>query len=442
MTTEVVSRDRDGAGRGPPREELRTFGLSNGARLFVYPTERFKTSVVNILLRRPLDTDTAAAALLPFVLRRGTRRLPDMAAIARRLEHLFGASLEVDVTRLGETQVLMLRAEVVEDRYLFMGGRGLLAQVFALLRDVLFDPALEGECFAERVFVQERLNLRRFVEGLSNDKTRYAFDRCVRLMCEGEPYARIEYGDPEEIEAVGPSDLLRIWREVRDRASAEVYVVTSTDPPEVLDMAEECLHGLGSARPDPPDAGEAARRPRRIRRVRETAEVTQARMVMGYRSPRCVGRPSYPLAVWNTVFGGAPYSRLFREVRERASLAYYCSSSVDHLKGVAFVQAGIEAGAAPRVERIVGRQLADLRAGRIAEEELENAKEHLRGEVLGCADSPSRIAGFLIEQQALGGVWSFAEAVAEIGRVTIAEVVDASREIRPDMVYLLAEGGR
>ena len=440
--TEVVSKKEDSSGRGPPREELRTYALSNGARLFVYPTGRFKTSVVNILLRRPLDGDTAAAALLPFVLRRGTSALPDMAALARRLEHLFGASLEVDVSRLGESQVLLLRAEVVEDRYLFMGGRGLLAQVFALLRDVLFDPALRGGNFPERVFVQERLNLRRFVESLSDDKTRYAFDRCVRLMCKGESYARIEYGEPEEIEAVEPADLLRIWRQVRDEADAEVYVVTSADPSEVRDLAEECLRCSGPRTAPATDAGEARRRPARIRRVSETAEVTQARLVLGYRSPRCAGSPSYPLAVWNTVFGGAPYSRLFREVRERASLAYYCSSSVDQLKGVAFVQAGIAAKAAPRVERIVKRELADLRGGGLGEEELDTAKEYLRGEVLACADSPTRIAGYLIEQQALGGVQSFAEAVSEIERVTSERVAEVGAEVHPDMVYLLSEERR
>jgi predicted Zn-dependent peptidase len=395
--------------------------------------------VVNILLRRPLDVDTAAAALLPFVLRRGTRSLPDMAAIARRLEHLFGASLEVDVSRLGESQVLLLRAEVVEDRYLFMGGRGLLAQVFALLRDVLFDPALCGGNFPERVFVQERLNLRRFVESLSDDKTRYAFDRCVRMMCEGEPYARIEYGDPEEIEAVEPADLLRIWRQVRDEACAEVYVVTSADPSEVRDLAEECLRCPGPRAAAPSNGEEPGLRPVKVRRVSETAEVTQARLVIGYRSPRCVGKPSWPLAVWNTLFGGAPYSRLFREVRERASLAYYCSSSVDQLKGVAFVQAGIAAKAAARVERIVKKELSDLRGGGLGEEELDSAKEYLRGEVLACADSPARIAGYLIEQQALGGAQSFAEAVSEIERVTSDQVAEAAGEVHPDMVYLLSE---
>ncbi len=430
-----------GEGLGREGEALRAWRLDGAVDLLVYPTRRFKTSLVNILVHRPLDRDTAAGALLPFVLRRGTRRLPDMAAIARRLDDLFGASLDADVARAGERQVLTLRAEVVDDRYLLMGGRGLLRQCFGLLRDVLLDPVLDGRLFPESTFAQERLNLRRFVEGLANDKARYAADRCVKIMCAGEPYGRLEYGEPEEIEAVTRERLVEVWEETLATAPVEVYVVGSVDPEEVRDAAEECFGAIRDGSRVAALAPAVRRRPGRLRRVREASEVVQARMVLGYRTGgNGSGEVSWPLAVWNTILGSGPYCRLFQEVRERHSLAYYCHSTVDHAKGVAFVQAGIDVEAAPRVESIVRREMAALRCGRFSADEIREARDHLRAEIVGSADSPARIAAFFMEQKAFGGARSLAEAAARVARVRAADVAAAAAEVEPDIAYLLARG--
>ncbi|MEN8151121.1 MAG: insulinase family protein, partial [Planctomycetota bacterium] len=97
---------------------MKKYRIAGGVQLIVYPTDKFKTTLTNILLHRPLDEGTSAAALVPYVLRRGTRRRPDLAAISRHLEMLFGAGLDVDVLRFGERQILSFRLDSVQDRYL------------------------------------------------------------------------------------------------------------------------------------------------------------------------------------------------------------------------------------------------------------------------------------------------------------------------------------
>jgi len=62
-----------------------------------------------------------------------------------------------------------------------------------------------------------------------------------------------------------------------------------------------------------------------------------------------------------SMFGGGSHSRLFREVREKQSLAYYVSATVDRHKGLAMVQLGLdESSAAPAdqetEEVMMGRQ--------------------------------------------------------------------------------------
>ena len=415
--------------------------LPGAVDLFVHPTDRFKTSLVNILLHRPLDERTAAAALLPSLLRRGTRSWPNVTEISRRLETLFGAGLDVDVLRFGERQILSFRLDFVDDRYLLMGGRDLLGKSLDLLREVLLEPVLEGGTFPREIFEQERLNLRRYEESLENDRARYALDRCVRHKCEGEPYSRLEYGEPEEIDALTPADVIGVWRDALRTAPMEVYFVGRADPARLRDEVERRFGGLRDGGEVLEVAAPAPRRPVRIRRVREPADVVQARLVMGFRTDVGYGDPrTCPLIVWNTLFGGGSFSRLFRQVREKRSLAYYCSSSVDHAKGVAFVQAGIDGKESERVERIVRRELTELRQGRIDLAELRAAKEQLKAGLRSMTDSPARIAGFLQERRLGGWVSSFAEAVAQVARVRRADVSRTARSLALDTVYLLANG--
>jgi predicted Zn-dependent peptidase len=418
---------------------LRQFHLPGAVGLNVYPTEKFKTSLVNITFRRPLDGDTSAAALVPYILRRGTRHHPDMVSIARHLESLFGASLDVDVLRFGEQQILSFRMDLVEDRYLFMGGRNLLGQGLSLLREIIHEPELPAGLLRSDFFEQERSNLLRFVRGMIQDKGRYAFDRCVRLMCIGEPYARHEYGEAEEIEGLTVEAVTEAWKRTLDTAPIDVYVVGSTPPNRVRDQVGAALEGFrnGAEVVEPPAS--VRRRAGRTRRDREYDDVMQARLVMGYRTEIGYGdRRSVPLVVWNTVFGSGAYSRLFRKVREEHSLAYYCSSMVDQAKGVAFVQAGVNESDAARVERIVTRERRDLARNGPSSEELKAAKAHLTAKVLSITDSATNLAGFMEERRTTGEVRSLQELIRRISLVKRADVARAGATVRPDMVYLLA----
>ena len=425
--------------RRGPDETVRTYRIGGGVDLFVYPTDKFKTTLTNILLHRPLDEGSSAAALVPYLLRRGTRRQPNLAAISRHLEMLFGAGLDVDVLRFGERQILSFRLDAVEDRYLLMGGHGLFRQGLSLLRDILADPVLVDGRFSEEVVAQERLNLRRFVDRMVDDKGRYAFERCVRHMCEGEPYARFEYGDADEIDALTAASVTQAWRRVLADSALEIYVVGNLPPKEVRDQVADAFRGMrdpGRRDGIPPVVRKEAGH---VRRVRETADLAQARLVIGFRTEIGYGHPmAVALTVMNAIFGGSPSSRLFRNVREEHSLAYYCSSTIDQAKGVAFVQAGIDGANAKRVESLVLQSLDEVRAARIELDELHTAKEQLKAGIRAMTDSPARIAGWLQESRAAGGRMSVPRLMDKISRVRRIDIARAAQSLTLDTVYLLA----
>ena len=69
----------------------------------------------------------------------------------------------------------------------------------------------------------------------------------------------------------------------------------------------------------------------------------QGKLNIGFRSNIFYGDPEYfALQLYNGLFGGFSHSKLFINVREKASLAYYASSRLESHKGLLIVMSGIE----------------------------------------------------------------------------------------------------
>src|SRR5690625_2525993 len=100
-------------------QDFQTLTLGDGVALHVMPTDKFKTTTVQLFLRQPLKAETAATtAVIPFVLRRGTERFPTARDVHRHMEQLYGAQFSAGVGKLGETQHVELYMQVTHDKFL------------------------------------------------------------------------------------------------------------------------------------------------------------------------------------------------------------------------------------------------------------------------------------------------------------------------------------
>ena len=86
-----------------------------GVALTCLRSDKFKTACLSLSLLSQLRRETASMnALIPFVLRRGTTLYPDMEAISRRLDELYGTAIEPVVRRVGEIQCTGFYASIPE----------------------------------------------------------------------------------------------------------------------------------------------------------------------------------------------------------------------------------------------------------------------------------------------------------------------------------------
>jgi len=103
----------------------------------------------------------------------------------------------------------------------------------------------------------------------------------------------------------------------------------------------------------------------------------------------------FALAVLDAIFGGSTSSRLFQEVREKRGLAYAVGSYTEQFSesGTVAMYVGTREDNVGETCEIIGRELAALRADGASDEELQRAKEHVKGRmVLGLEATASRMS--------------------------------------------------
>ena len=101
--------------------------IAPGVTLRAVQTNKFKTSTLAVTFLEPLSEETASLnALLPKVLRRGTRTCPDMEALSAALDDLYGGSIEPVVRKKGEVQCVSFWGSFLDDAFVPPGTRLLI----------------------------------------------------------------------------------------------------------------------------------------------------------------------------------------------------------------------------------------------------------------------------------------------------------------------------
>lgn len=414
--------------------------LAEGIRFFGRRSDKFKTVSLGGFVHRPLDKDSVTAtALAAQLLKRGSRRHPSTRALSIRTEELYGAGLDSYVMKYGESQSIGASLGVVDRAYL-PDSADVLGDGLSLFFELLDDPATEDGGFRRDYFDQERDNLRRRIEGVINDKQRYARFRCLQEMCPDEGYGLLEIGRLEDLPALDPVRVYDDYHRMLAERPIDLLAVGPTDPAELVGrVADRIPRGTGS-RPSFKVTG-AAPPPSRPREVVEEQDVKQGKLVMGFRTGITQGDPDYPaLLGYNGVLGGFVHSKLFQNVREKASLAYYAHSSVNGAKGFIVIESGIDPADYERAREIIEKQVTAIRQGDISDYEFESTKKALHNVIRQGEDDASDMIAIQLAQARSGRFRTVPRRLEEIAGITRDAVVEVAGRLTLDTVYFLRGG--
>jgi predicted Zn-dependent peptidase len=291
-----------------------------------------------------------------------------------------------------------------------------LPRAVDLLSDLLLNPAFEGEEIRrEQSVVLEEIKM---VEDTPDDLVHEVF---TANFWPGHPLGRPILGTAESVSAIDAPALREYFTGVYTAGNLIVSAAGSIDTAAVRDLIGEAFASLGAG-------GDSLRTsaPSVAARVEvRDKDLEQAHLCLGTRGYPQSHEDRYATYVLNTVLGGSMSSRLFQNIREKRGLAYAVSSGLTAYRdaGVLTVYVGCDGASVAEVVDLVVGELRGFRLTPMPAEELQRAKDHLKGScVLGLESTTSRMSHLAQCEMYFGRQVPLSETLAGIESVTAGDV--------------------
>ncbi len=408
----------------------------DGYTLHIVKTDKFKTNMLVWKMRAPLTEDTVTLrALLPNVLESSTKQYPTTTALRSHLDELYGANFFVDLSKKGENHIMSFTVEIANEKFL-KDTTPLLQKGIDFLTDVILHPNVENDAFHADTVEKEKRNLKQRIQSIYNNKMRFANKRLIAEMCKEEPYALDVNGKIEKVDEITAKTLFDYYRKALAEDELDLYVIGDVDEQQVSELCEEQLSF---------DEREPISRTtinsvsvNKVKEIKDNQDVKQGKLNIGYRTNIRYGDDDYfALQVFNGIFGGFSHSKLFINVREKASLAYYASSQIESHKGLLIVMSGIEFENYEKTTGIIHKQMEAMKKGDFSEIEIEQTKAVIKNQLLETIDTARGSVEVLYHNVIANETISVDDWLQRIDEVKQEDIIAVAEKINLDTVYFL-----
>src|SRR5699024_2484917 len=369
----------------------------NGLKLHLYNTDKFKTISLMLTMKVPLQKSlTTARALIPYILNGGTTNYSNHKLIKLKLDEMYGATLSPNVQKKGNNHIISFRMEVPADKFLNVSN-SLLKSSLELLHEVVYNPLLKDRAFKSSIVEQEKRFLKQRINSLYNEKMLYANGRLVEEMFKGEPYEFPAVGREEDIASLNASSIYQVYEELLQNARFDLFIVGSFNENKARLMVQDIFSEQHNNKPIK-EMSSDKKGVNRDRIIQDKMNVEQGKLLLGYRTFSTIQDEDYEATrVANAIFGRFPSSKLFNNLREKESLAYFALSQIESNKGIIITMAGIDFDNYERAVEIIRKQEFAMKEGDITEAEVEQGKALLINLFLEAHDTPLGIMDIAIQ---------------------------------------------
>ncbi|MCR2820654.1 EF-P 5-aminopentanol modification-associated protein YfmF [Lederbergia panacisoli] len=413
----------------------------SGYTLHIIPTEKYKTNTIVWKMKAPLEKETATyRALLPNVLQSNSKKYNTTSALRSYLDDLYGASFYTDVSKKGEFHIISFTIEVANEKFL-QDKTPLLQRAIEFLGEVLQNPNITDNAFHEATMQKEKRSLTRRIQSLFDDKMRYASVRLVEEMCKDEPYSIQASGEEDQVDEITGASLFEYYKRAFTDDKMDLYIIGDIDLDEVENF---CSVFQYQERTKSPQKNSPEKDVSTVKEVRETQDLNQGKLNMGCRTNISYGDSDYfALQLFNGIFGGFPHSKLFINVREKESLAYYAASRVESHKGLLMIMSGIDSGNYEKAVSIIKEQLKLMKEGSFTDEEISQTKAVIQNQFLETIDSARGVIEVFYHNIVAGTEVEFSEWIDKTNTTTRDEIIAVANKVKLDTIYFLSgmEGG-
>ncbi len=390
------------------------FTLKNGLRVLLLRQKAARTVTLLVLVEAGSKYENkeknGISHFLEHMMFKGTKKRPTPLAIATELDRIGGQS---NAFTSHEYTGYWIKAD---------------AKHFELVLDIISDIYLnsifdEKEIEKEKGVVIEEMNM------YFDTPQRHIWDLWMELLYGDQPAGWPIVGNRETILQLTRSDIIEYVKS-HYLAPHSVVVVSGDFAQDVVEKIEGYFGNIPSGSGNPkPKVYETQNQPAIKLYSKKT---DQAHLILGVRAFSLFDDRRYALALLSTILGGGMSSRLFQRLREELGMAYYVGAVADLFTdhGYFAAYAGVDIKRTEEAVRVILEEFQKMINDKVPEEEIQKAKDHIRGSLILNIETTDELAAFFGPQEILRKpIQTPEEYLAKIENIDCSEILAVAKDI-------------
>ena len=408
--------------------------IADGVYFSSITDKRYKKNLISVAFSTQLSEDTATEnVIVPVLLTKCNSKLPTYKAFNNKMSRLYASGIGGTAGRQYDLQTISFGAYYLDDIYALSGEKmtGIMTDI---LIDCLTSPVTENGVFSEKFVELEKKTVIDNIETAINDKRSYAIERAMKTICKGEPASVCSYGTVEKAKLITSDSAYKAYRRMLETMPCEIICTGCSDFDGVAEKFAAAFEKIG--RHDIENTTIALSPVKtQTEEVTERLTVNQSKLVLGFKSH---SDDDAALVLLQKIFGGTTSSKLFRNVREKMSLCYYCSAARNDLKGIMLVNSGVENENIEKTKEAVIDQLEEIKNGNFTNEDINFAEMAIKNDFKSVADSAGNVSNWYFDCIRKNDIVTPEEKLGRYLGVSKERIIAAAKSMVLDSVYVLS----
>ena len=407
----------------------------NGYKLHLIKTNKFKTVLVKIVFWNKLQKeDLTLRNMLVNNLLFSSARYNTIRKMAIKKEELFSAELFSRNYRRGTQIITEINLSVIEDNY---SEEESLKNSIEFLFDIINNPNIKNNKFDETSFKINYEKLKSAIKREKEDPMYWCYQEFKKLIGKEDVFPDSILGTEEELEKITKESLYDYYKNFLENNHIDIFVVGNINFKEI----EKIITNNFNPKPkDIPYSNIYTSYEKEFSESFKQSRFNQSKLIIGASTSNLTKHEKfYESMIYNIILGNSPNSKLFQNVREKNSLAYSISSSLNRLDGLFHVYAGISSKNYEQAKQEIYKQFKSMKEGKISSKSLKDAKEVVLSIIKEVDEYPGAILDHYFNFLYLENE-SLKKQKEEIKKITKEDIVRVANKINIDTIFLLKEG--
>ncbi len=403
--------------------------------LHIINTDKFKTVTIRVNFKRLCKKEEITRrSFLSNLLLESCKKYNSKRNMEIETEELYDLKYTSYNTLSGNYNVMTFEESFLNEKYT---EKGYLEKSIEFLFELIFNPNISNNKFIDEPFELVRKMVKDNIDTIKENTNTYSN---IRLYEEMDKKSIISYrtvGYLEDLKKITPSNLYKYYLSILNSDIVDIFVIGEVDNEKVRKTITKLFNVDTIKQQSKSHIVKHTKFRNKVKIVKEQIDVEQSRLCIGYKIDNLTEfERKYVMGIYSYILGGGPDSKLFKEVREKNSLCYNITSSFSGIFNILKITAGINSCNYSKALKIIKQQVKDMSLGKFDERDIKCACMTYISTYKQVMDSQDSILSCYVNKEYLS-LDPFEIREKEIQKVTKDMIIDVSKKIKPDTIYLL-----